>query len=96
MEKEYRTVIRDAVLKLVGIRNEVFDLSFDLAISGELKEWADAVPVGEDHTFTRELFEGCNDVNLKLLTELLGKVETVVDSLCNLNNIPFPAEEEPI
>lgn len=96
MEKEYRAALQDSVLKLVKIRNEVFDLSFELAITGELKEWSDSVPVGEDHLFTREMFEGCNDANLKLLTELLVKVELVVDSLCNLNNIPFPNGEEDI
>lgn len=96
MEKQYAAALRDSVLKLARIRNEVFDLSFTLAITGELKEWSDTVPVGEDHLFTRELFEGCNDANLKLLMELLNKVESVVDSLCNLNNLPFPHEEEAI
>lgn len=67
---------------------------FQLAIAGELKEWSDSVPAGEIHTFTKELFEGCSDSNVQLLVRLLNKLESTVDSLCNLNNIPFPIPEQ--
>lgn len=63
---------------------------FQVAIKGELKEWSDSVPVGEFHTFTREMFEGCSDTNMQLLVKLLDNVESTVDSICNLNNIDFP------
>lgn len=86
----YRETLTETVTGLVNVRQQIFDLLFQLAITGELKEWADSVPVGEFHTFTKEIFEGCSDANMHLLVKLLNQVETTADSICNLNNIDFP------
>lgn len=86
-EESYRESLTVAVSKLVDIRQQVFDLAFDLAMAGELKEWSENVPAGEVHTFSKEIFEGCGDANLKLITALLTNIEITVDGLCNLNNL---------
>lgn len=90
----YRETLSETVTKLVDIRGQVFDLVFQVAITGELKEWSDSVPVGEFHNFTREMFEGCSDTNMQLLVKLLDNVERTVDSICNLNNIDFPVTQQ--
>lgn len=86
----YRETLTETVTKLVDIRQQVFDLLFQVAITGELKEWSDSVPVGEFHNFTKEMFEGSSDTNVQLLVKLLDNAESTVDSICNLNNIDFP------
>jgi hypothetical protein len=86
----YQERLIETVTKLVDIRQQVFDLLFQVAITGELKEWSDSVPVGEFHNFTREMFEGCTDTNMQVLVKLLDNVESTVDCICNLNNIDFP------
>lgn len=90
----YRETLTETVTKLVDIRQQVFDLLFQVAVTGELKEWSDSVPVGEFHTFTKEIFEGCSDTNMQLLVKLLNNVESTVDSICNLNNIDFPVPQQ--
>lgn len=90
----YRETLTETVNKFVDIRQQVFDLLFQVAITGELKEWSDSVPAGEVHSFTREMFEGCNDINMQVLVKLLNNVENTVDSLCNLNNIEFPITQK--
>lgn len=95
MQKEnYREVLSKTVNNLVNVRQELFDSLFQLAIAGELKEWVEAVEVGESYTFTKEIFEGCVDTNIQLLVKLMGKVETTCDSICNLNNINFPEQNQ--
>jgi hypothetical protein len=89
----YRETLTETVTKLDDIRQQVFDLIFQVAITGELKEWSDSVPVGEFHNFTREMFAGCSDANMQLLVKLLDNIESTADSICNLNNIDFPTPE---
>jgi predicted amino acid-binding ACT domain protein len=91
MQKEnYREVLSNTVNNLVNVRQVLFDGLFELAIAGELKEWNESVEVGESYTFTKEIFEGCTDANIQLIVKLMNKVESTCDSLCNLNNIDFP------
>jgi hypothetical protein len=88
MQQEYyQQVVADAANKLVDIREVVFNAIFQLAMAGELKEWSDAVGVGDSFTFTKDIFEGCDDANIQLLTNLLTQIENTCDSLCNLNNL---------
>ncbi|GAB3840684.1 hypothetical protein [Hymenobacter jeollabukensis] len=84
---EYRESLQQAATALVGIRGQLFDLVFQVAITGELKEWADSIAVGEQVTFSKEMFAGCEDTNVRLLTQLLTGVEQTCDSLLNLNNL---------
>lgn len=90
----YRETLTETVSKLVDIRQQIFDLLLQVAVTGELKEWSDKVPIGESHSFTKKMFEGCSDTNMQLIVKLLNNVEITVDSLCNLNNIDFPSIEE--
>src|SRR5690349_14649915 len=90
----YKETLSETVTKLVDIRGQVFDLLFQVAMTGELKEWSNSVPVGEFHNFTREMFEGCSDTNMQLLVKLLDNVERTVESICNLNNIDFPVTQQ--
>lgn len=90
----YRETLTETIKKLVDIRQQIFELLFQLAIKGELKEWSDNVPTGETHTFTKEIFEGCTDTNIELIVNLLNNVEGVVDNLCNLNKIDFPDPQQ--
>jgi hypothetical protein len=89
---DYRETLINSVNELINMRSALFDSAFRLAMAGELKEWSDSVPVGETITFTKDIFEGCDDANIQLLTKLLTAVENTCDSICNLNNIPFAAE----
>ena len=92
VDKSYTEAIKDTVSVLVEARQKLFDQLFELSVTGELKEWADGVPVGEDHTFTKEIFDGLNDTNIQLLMPLLLKIETTTEKLCNINGLPFPEE----
>jgi hypothetical protein len=42
----YRSSLADAVARLVAIREQLFDATFQVAVTNELKEWSDSIPVG--------------------------------------------------
>jgi len=84
---EYKESLEQAAAALVGIREQLFNIIFQVAITGELREWADSVEIGEQFTFSKEMFTGCGDANIQLLTQLLTSVEQTCDSLLNLNNL---------
>jgi hypothetical protein len=46
-------------------------------LEGELKEWDNQVENDEEHEFSLELIEACEDRNLQLLVELFKKVEKI-------------------
>ena len=89
---EYKESLLQATTALVNIREQLFNAVFQVAITGEMKEWSDTIAVGEQVTFSKEMFEGCGDANVQLLTHLLNNVEQTCDSLLNLNNIELADE----
>ena len=56
-------------------KEQLIDKVFDLAITGELKDWADTVEEGEDFYFSKELFESLNDKNVKKVISLIEFIE---------------------
>lgn len=90
----YKEQLIDAVNKIVEIRETLFDAIVPLALEGELKEWNDTIENGEYFTFTKDMFEGANDINIKLLMELLNNVDNTFESLVNLNNLKIEGEDE--
>lgn len=89
----YKQSLTDAAARLIHIRELLFDVTFQVAIANELRDWSDTVKVGEVHTISKELLESCNDTNVQLLTKLLISVERTCDSLLNLNSLEL--EEDP-
>ena len=85
--KYYNDSIREAIKKLAAFQGELFLSIFNIAMTGELKEWNKSVEIGEVYEFSNEIFEGCSDTNIQLLTELMNKVECICNSICNLNTI---------
>ena len=89
----YRNSLSDAVAKLLDIRELLFDATFQVAVTNELKEWSDSIPVGEVYTIPSELLTSCSDANVQLLAQLMANVERTCDSLLNLNNLELPTDE---
>ena len=88
----YEESLQQAASALFNIREQLVNAIFQVAITGELQEWSDTITVGEQVTFSKEMFEGCADANVQLLTQLLNNVERTCDSLLNLNNIKLEGE----
>ena len=83
----YKDSIIEAVKKLTATREELFLSIFNIAMAGELKEWNESAEIGEVYEFSNEIFEGCSDINVQLLTKLMRSVEITTSSICNLNGI---------
>lgn len=83
----YQECIEDSARKLQEIHQILFEHVFNIAIAGELNDWSGSCEIGEVHHFSTEIFEGCTDINLKLLTGLMSHVENTFSSICNLNKI---------
>ena len=83
----YKQSLTDAIAKLIDIRELLFDATFQVAITNELKDWSDTVDVGEVHTISKELLDSCSDTNVQLLVRLLTSVEKTCESLLNLNSL---------
>ncbi len=89
----YKQSLTDAAARLIYIRELLFDATFQVAITNELRDWSDTVEEGEVHSISKELLESCSDTNVQLLTKLLTSVERTCDSLLNLNSLEL--EEDP-
>ena len=83
----YTQSLNEAVAKLIDIREVLFEATFQVAITNELKDWSDTVDVGEVHTISKELLDSCSDTNVQLLAKLLTNVERTCETLLNLNNL---------
>jgi len=83
----YKESLSAAVTRLIEIREQIYDTTFQVAITGELKEWSDTIEEGDSYTISKEVFGGCSDENVRLLVRLMTAVEKTCDSLLNFNNL---------
>lgn len=83
----YKECLLDSIKKLIETRDALFLSVFNLAMMGELKEWNNSVQIGETYEFSKEVFEGCADKNIQLLTSLMNYIENRAITICNTNSI---------
>ena len=94
-EEDYREELEHTAYRLLDMRESLYEAIVQILAKGELKEWCESMEEGEKVTFTKEIFEGCDDTNVQLLTKLLGQVEKTFGSLCNLNDLEvYTGEDE--
>jgi hypothetical protein len=86
-DQNYRQSIKDALWGLMMASDDVFGQLFPIAISGELKEWGKSVPVGEWHNLSIEVYQGCDDMNIRLICDLLQTMSDTIESISNINDI---------
>ena len=61
-------------------------------MQGDLKEFNDAVPIGEVHQFDFELFKNSVDTNIQLLVKLMETVDETFESIKNINSLKLDEE----
>jgi hypothetical protein len=83
----YKESLQDALKNLIEVNRSIYESIIPIAMNGELSEWNKSVPVGEIHKFDVELFEGCDDTNIKLLFEVLEKVDDIYETIKNINSL---------
>ncbi len=91
--ENYRETIKDALKNLVAVNGQIFNSIVPVAMLGELKDWNDSVPVGEEYQFSFDLFKNCEDTNIQLLVKLVEKVEETFQTMVYINNINLDEEE---
>ncbi|WP_175635093.1 hypothetical protein [Pedobacter ghigonis] len=74
---DYQTNISETVEILIEIKHKLIQKIFDLAITGELKEWSDTIEEGEHFFFSRELFESLEDRNVKVIIGVVAEIEKI-------------------
>ncbi len=89
----YRECLISSVNNLADIRQMIFDSMVPMAMQGELKEWSDSVPVGEEHFISKELLGSLEDINVQHLMRLMKKVDETIETLMNSNNLSFDDEK---
>ena len=92
--EHYRDNLQAALQTLMGVNRSLYLNVIGVAMQGELKEFNDAVPVGEVHKFDFAIFENCIDTNIQLLVKLMKVVDETFLSIQNINNIEFEEGEE--
>lgn len=89
----YQETIKEALNTLIGVNESIYNSIVNISMQGELKEFNDAVPIGETHQLDFEIFKNSSDTNIQLLIQLMGKVEETFDSLANINGIEIEEVE---
>ena len=85
--ESYKNAIREVCVTLSKSRNEIFTSMINVAMNGEYQEIDEAFSDGDIFSFELSHFADCKDVNLKLLHELIQKLESTYSSILNINSL---------
>ena len=83
----YKENLKEALKNLIKVNESIFNSLIDISMQGDLKEWNNAVPIGETHQFDFELFKNSGDTNIQLLVKLIETVDTTFETIKNINSI---------
>lgn len=83
----YKENLKEALKNLIKVNESIFNSLIDISMQGDLKEWNNAVPIGETHQFDFELFKNSGDTNIQLLVKLIENVDATFETIKNINNI---------
>lgn len=83
----YKDNLKSALKNLISVNESIFNSRIDISMQGDLKEWNNAVPMGETHQFDFELFKNSEDTNIQLLVKLIEIVDNTFESIKNINSI---------
>jgi len=83
----YKENLKEALKNLIKVNESIFNSLIDISMQGDLKEWNNAVPIGETHQFDFELFKNSGDTNIQLLVKLIENVDETFETIKNINSI---------
>lgn len=83
----YKENLKEALKNLIKVNESIFNSLIDISMQGDLKEWNNAVPIGETHQFDFELFKNSGDTNIQLLVKLIETVDETFETIKNINSI---------
>lgn len=72
---QYDKAISNAIDQIEVCKENLIDIIFEIAINGELKEWAENVEVGEHFYFSKELFLSLEDKNIQHVISIIEMME---------------------
>ena len=85
--ENYKSNLKSALENLIKVNESIFNSLIDISMQGDLKEWNNAVPIGETHQFDFELFKNSGDTNIQLLVKLIENVDATFETIKNINSI---------
>ena len=91
--ENYKANLEEVLKILLRFNRNIYCSLIAILMQGELKEWNNAVPIGEVHNFDFNIFKNSSDTNIKLLVKLMEKVDETFESIKNLNSIEIDEEE---
>lgn len=83
----YKENLKEALKTLISVNESIFNSLVYISMQSELKEWNDAVPVGETHNVDFDIFKNSSDTNIQLLVKLIEQVDETFNSIKNINSI---------
>jgi len=86
-QDNYKENLKEALKNLIKVNESIFNSLIDISMQGDLKEWNNAVPIGETHQFDFELFKNSGDTNIQLLVKLIENVDATFETIKNINSI---------
>ena len=60
----YQENIKEALKTLIGVNESIYNSIVNISMQGELKEFNNAVPIGETHQLDFEIFKNSSDTNI--------------------------------
>lgn len=84
---EYRKLLINTVDYLIQTRQSAFNFALNLAMKNDLKEINDVFEEGETFSFCLNHLDGGSDVNVQKVVDLIRQIESIVDTLMNINAI---------
>lgn len=91
-DNNYRENLKEALKNLIRVNESIYNSIINVSMQGDLKEFNDAVPIGEVHQFDFELFKNSVDTNIQLLVKLMETVDETFESIKNINSLKLDEE----
>ena len=83
----YTENIKEALKNLFKVNESIFISLISISMQGELKEWNEQVPIGEECQFDFDILKNSDDINIQMLVKVMEQVDEAYLSMLNLNAI---------
>ena len=87
----YHQAVEQTALTLQESIEKMEDQLFSLLVTGELKEWFDNIPVGEEVLIENAVYEGCDDNNIKTVLLAIKRMKLGLNRMVVLNKLDLQA-----
>ncbi|WP_207492773.1 hypothetical protein [Aridibaculum aurantiacum] len=92
-DEHYKKTLEQAVYALHDAETQVFTAMVNIGFAGVYEDISQVYEHGETINLELAMFENTNDANIDLMVEVINKINTIKNSIMNINNLDIDLED---